>query len=171
MFPSSNACPPDSCCEKIRDCFKMPSVVATLEEPLPIKRTLHRTLVCLSLLFYLLVGFGSAVGAVLCLADGEECLKDGAKSVSCCTASCQEPRPCVLTQESCDSCTELLRAETAVKSRTRSLRNLAPQPLAPPPQLSPLFMHPTSQNPLAASLVEPPPSLVLAQLRTIVLLR
>ncbi|BCA78465.1 hypothetical protein AOP6_0252 [Desulfuromonas sp. AOP6] len=145
---------------------------STLEEPLPINRPLHRALVCLSLLLYLLVGFGSAVGAVLCLADGEECLKDGAKSISCCATPCQETPLCTLTQESCDSCTELLRTERAVKSRTRPLRNLPSQPLAPlPPHLSPLSMHPGCQNPLLLPAAKAPVSTILAQLRTIVLLR
>lgn len=139
---------------------------------MPIKRTLKRALVCLSLLFYLLVGFGSAFGAVLCLAGGETCLKSGEKSAACCTAPCQEPTHCTLKQESCNSCTELLRAETAVKSRIRPLRTPAAPSLAPlPPHLSPLCAHPNNHPPRCAILVEPPPSTILAQLRTVVLLR
>lgn len=134
-------------------------------------RAIRSNLAWLSLLVYLLAGFGSAFGADCCLAKGEDCQLESAN-----TPCCQAQGPNQLAErpfgeESCGSCTGTVVSQFLVKSRVRPLR-------APLDQDSHLvltalpspFPSDALKNLILPRLTAPPASLVLAQLRTVVLL-
>lgn len=134
--------------------------------------TISGSLVWLSLLVYLLAGCGSAFGAVWCLSEGEDCRLEPVSS-SCCQADSQGASQLAespVGEQSCGSCTDIVLSRTVIKSRIRPLRG----PLGQDAHLEPALPTPYSsgefKRPILSRLTATPPSLVLAQLRTVVLL-
>ncbi len=136
-------------------------------------RAIRSYLVWSTLLTYLLVSFGSAFGAVWCPAEGEDCGPQSASS-DCCQGDSQGS--CLLAdrsleEDSCTSCTDITLSQTVIKARVRPLRG----PLAQDAQLG-LAALPSPyssgdfKKPIFSRLTAMPSPLVLAQLRTVVLL-
>lgn len=140
---------------------------------------LRKTVAVTSLLFFLLAGYGSAFGAVWCLcADAQPAQEQGdgvcgAKPEPLSQAGCcGPPAPASLSAgASCGSCIDIYLAQPGVKSRSRTLRGLAPAPVVPPaalPRVASLFSDGLALP--QASRLFPNPAVALAHLRTVVLL-